>query len=246
MLEANRLYLGDCLQVMQDIGDKSIDLILCDLPYGTTACHWDTVIPFEPLWQHYKRIIKDRCAIVLFGSQPFTSALVMSNPKWFRQELIFEKNQGTNYLNANREFMRCHENIIIFSKTGYIYNPEMEEGKKYKIDHGKKINEHIRDRKLVRDITINSGTRYPKSIIKINKDKDKLHPTQKPVALLEYLIRTYTNEGALVLDSTCGSGSTCIAAMNTGRNFIGIEKDETYFNLASERIDKAQKVLKLL
>jgi len=233
------LRLGDCLEVMKTINDKSIDAIICDLPYGTTACKWDTVIPFEPLWEQYKRIIKDNGAIVLFGSQPFTSALVMSNVKWFKYEWIWDKCNPTNFASANKQPMKYHENILVFSKKQAIYNPIKWQGKKNH-KQGLSKNNFAETRGNIKRVEDDlSGLKFPKSIIQFEKHSSQcgLHPTQKPVALMEYLIKTYTNEGDTVLDNAMGSGSTGVACKNTNRNFIGIEKDENYFKIAEQRIN---------
>jgi site-specific DNA-methyltransferase (adenine-specific) len=241
----NKIIHGDCLEVMPQIPSGSIDMILCDLPYGTTACKWDTVIPFEPLWEQYERIIKDNGAIVLFGSQPFTSSLVMSKLDLFKYELIWEKDKASNFMLAKRQIQKYHENILVFYKEQCTYNPIMWDagrvsnigGSAPKLKEGgftgsAEIGEYIP----------NSTLRYPKSILKFNTPKANdgvnmcLHPTQKPVALFEYLIKTYTNEGEIVLDNCIGSGTTAIAALNTGRYFIGIEKEKKYFDIAKERI----------
>ena len=239
MLEINKLYLGDCLEVMKAIDDKSIDAIICDLPYGTTACKWDIVIPFEKLWQSYKRIVKDNGAIVLTASQPFTSALVMSNTDMFKCTWVWNKTKATNYVKARQMPMKYHEDILIFGKNKLIYNPQMETGKPYvkKAVSVAKEGTVFVDTRKIGDININTGTRFPSSIIKISNDNhNSLHPTQKPVPLLEYLIKTYTNEGDLVLDNCIGSGTTAIAAINTGRNWIGIEKEQKYYDIAKKRI----------
>lgn len=241
MRDGIRLIKGDCLEVMKDIEDKSVDMILCDLPYGTTACKWDTVIPFEPLWEQYNRIIKDNGAIVLFGSQPFTSALIMSNPKMFKYEWIWEKDAGSNFATVKYQPMKEHENILVFGKGKTQYYPIMQE--------------RIGSRKGKETTTIDSGRkdsvygtqdgcgvlkvgklRNPRSIQRFNRERG-LHPTQKPTDLLEYLIKTYTNEGETVLDNTMGSGSTGVACINTNRRFIGIEMDDNYFNVAKQRIE---------
>jgi DNA modification methylase len=235
------LIKGDCLEKMKEIPDKSIDMILADLPYGTTACKWDTIIPFEPLWEQYKRIIKDNGAIVLFGSQPFTSALVLSNVKMFRYEIIWEKTLFTNFASVKKQFGKKHENIIIFYKKQPIYNPQMKIGKAY-IRNAK--NEEKRKfgvwgkYSMNKTPIINNGYRYPTSVIQFSNGNNKtIHPTQKPVPLLEYLIKTYTNENDTVLDNVMGSGSTGIACKNLNRNFIGIELDEKYFEIAKNRIE---------
>ena len=232
------LKCGDCLELMKDIPDKSIDMILCDLPYGTTKNKWDSIIPLEELWMQYKRIIKDDGAIALFSQMPFTASLVNSNIKMFRYEWIWEKDNGTGFLNANKMPLKIHENIEIFYKKTPVYNPQMRTGfKPYKTFTGRKTTNYG---DFDRVETKSSGERYPIDIIKFKKDSG-LHPTQKPVALLEYLIKTYTNEGATVLDNCMGSGSTGVACVNTNRNFIGIELDEKYFNIAKERIEKCNK-----
>lgn len=254
-----KLIKGDCLVEMQNIPDKSIDCIICDLPYQTTACKWDVLIPFEPLWAQYKRIIKDNGAIVLFGSQPFTSALVMSNPKWFKQELIWDKIMPVGHLIAKRRIMSVHENILLFYSKQPTFNRQFSE-RDIK-DQRKNIIENYnkRDNKNKTDFIANSPNQKlsigydnskinPKSIISITKrmpHKDRFHPTQKPVSLLEYLIKTYTNEGDTVLDNTMGSGSTGVAAKQLNRSFIGIEMDDKYFEIAKRRIADAKPDLKL-
>ena len=231
----NKIIHGDCLEVMKDIPNKSIDMILCDLPYGTTQCKWDSIIPFEPLWEQYKRIIKDNGAIVLTASQPFTSALVMSNIKWFKYEWIWVKNNATGHLNAKRKPMSIFEDIIVFSPSFPKYNPQglIPFNKKVRRGHNGS-NYGVSGKENFQEFT-----NYPLDILCFDSDKNKLHPTQKPVALFEYLIKTYTNENEIVLDNCIGSGTTAIAAINTNRKFIGIEKDEEYFRIAQERTDKA-------
>ena len=236
----NKVIQGDCLEVMKDIPDKSIDMILCDLPYGTTACKWDTIIPFEPLWEQYKRIIKDNGAIVLTASQPFTSALVMSNIKMFKYEWIWEKTTSGNFLQSNFQPRKIHEDICIFSKYSASYTkngkkmnyfPQMWGETDYQINENKNIPKFW-ERRMSEGYNVKvtniSGKKFPQSIIKFKTDKEKLHPTQKPVALFEYLIQTYTNENDVVLDNCAGSGTTGVACINTGRNYILIEKDEKY------------------
>ena len=237
MEEQYKLYNGDCLEIMKDIPDKSIDMILCDLPYGTTACKWDVIIPFEPLWEQYNRIIKDNGAIALFGSEPFSSALRMSNIKNYRYDWIWEKEQGANFMLCKYQPYKVHEIISVFSKKRHTYIPQMTKGKPY--ISGKGTSGEITNN-VVKKQTKNNGTRYPRSIQKFNTDKSKgsLHPTQKPVALLEYLIKTYTKEGETVLDNCMGSGSTGVACINTNRKFIGIELDSNYYNITKQRIDE--------
>lgn len=227
---------GDCLEFMKDIPDKSIDMILCDLPYGTTRNKWDSVIPLDKLWKQYERIIKDNGAICLFAQSPFDKVLGCSNLKLLRYEWIWEKDNGTGFLNAKKMPLKIHENIEIFYKKPPTYNPQMRKGfKPYSQMSGRGSSNYGEQ---VRVRTVNDGERYPIDVIEFKRDKEKLHPTQKPVALLEYLIKTYTNEGDVVLDNCMGSGSTGIACVNTNRNFIGIELDENYFNIAKERINK--------
>jgi len=242
-----KLLHGDCLEVMKSIPDKSIDMILCDLPYGTTACKWDTVIPFEPLWKQYKRIIKDRGCIALFGSEPFSSYLRMSNIKQYKYDWVWEKDKPSNFATAKKIPMKYHENIIIFNAGNYY--PQMFKGDKPVNKSAKygRTETEITGGGLLNNKQAGGNTyRYPKSIYKCNvvnnqsNEKTK-HSTQKPVALLEYLIKTYTLEGETVLDNCMGSGSTGVACVNTGRDFIGIEKDKTYFEIAKKRINKAQK-----
>ncbi len=225
---------GDCLELMKDIPDKSIDMILCDLPYGTTACKWDSIIPFEPLWGQYERIIKDNGAIVLTASQPFTTVLINSNIKRFRYSWIWEKEQGVNFLMAKKQPLKVHEDICVFSKKQPVYNPQMTEGKPYISGKGDSGEVTGRVKKVQ---TKNNGTRYPRSVIQFKRETG-LHPTQKPVELFEYLIKTYTNEGETVLDNCMGSGTTAIACINTNRNFIGFELDKHYYDIAKERIQK--------
>ncbi len=316
-----RLLQGDCLELMKDIPDKSVDMVLCDLPYGTTACKWDIVIPFEPLWEEYRRIAKDSGIVALFGSEPFSSALRMSNIDMFRYDWIWEKEQGANFMTCKTQPYKVHEIVSIFyldkseatgrsdkffkirkyfldekrksglsrneikkllgndmashyftngvqfslptkenyeklQSTGYFqrdykelkkefdllanecvftYNPQMTSGKPYISGNGTSgdITGNVAKTK-----TVNNGTRYPRSIqfFQTEKSKGSFHPTQKPVDLLEYLIKTYTNEGETVLDNCMGSGSTGVACVNTGRNFIGMELDEKYFEIAKQRI----------
>lgn len=231
------LIQGDCLVEMANIPDGSADMILADLPYGTTACKWDTIIPFEPLWAHYKRVIKPNGAIVLFGSQPFTSALVMSNVKMFKHSWAWNKAKAANFPQVKRHPLKVHEDIIVFS-DGNSYTPQMTIGKSRQ-----------KGGYFTEDAAVSTGspkkindTYYPKSILDFsiaNNLDAGLHPTQKPVALLEYLIRTYTNEGETVLDNTMGSGTTGVAAKNLNRLFIGIEMNDEYFQLAKNRIEAA-------
>jgi site-specific DNA-methyltransferase (adenine-specific) len=237
------LYRGDCLKWMSVIPDGSVDMILCDLPYGTTACKWDTVIPFEPLWAQYRRIAKKNAAIVLTASQPFTSALVMSAPRMFRHEWIWRKEAGSNFATVKFGPMKEHESVLVFSSERANYYPIPQErvgGRK-----GKETTSCTYQSSELYAIKPNgvfavSAKRCPSSVQPFNRERG-LHPTQKPVALMEYLIRTYTNEGETVLDNCMGSGTTGVACVNTGRNFIGIERDEKYFQIAADRIAESQR-----
>ena len=239
----NKIIKGDCLKEMKNIEDGSIDMILCDLPYGTTACKWDTIIPFELLWEQYKRIIKDNGAIVLTASQPFTSALVMSNIKWFKYCWYWDKEVGSSSLLAKIQPLRCIEDICVFYQKQPKYNPQMELRKKENYRPLPKKNGSEIYNINPKVIDYNNGKYiYPKNKIVINakgkelNSKYKIHPTQKPVALMEYLIKTYTNEGDLVLDNCAGSGTTGVACKNLNRNYILIEKEEEYIKIAEARI----------
>ena len=240
MIEDGRykLYQGDCLEVMKGIPDKSIDMILCDLPYGTTQNKWDSVIPFDELWREYKRIIKDNGAIVLTSQGIFTAKLILSNEKWFKYKLVWEKSKATNFLNAKKQPLRKHEDICIFYNKQPIYNPQMREGKPY--DKGVRKDQLTGSYGDFNPVHVKSeGKRYPTDVVyfKTAESEGKVyHSTQKPVDLLEYLIKTYTNENEVILDCCMGSGSTGVAALNTNRRFVGIELDEKYFNIAVERL----------
>ena len=231
---------GNCLELMKEIPDKSIDMILCDLPYGTTQNKWDSVIDLDSLWEQYTRIIKDKGAIVLFSAEPFTSNLILSNLKMFRYDLIWSKPQGSDFLNANRKPLRSHENICVFYKKLPIYNPQKTLGKPYKAKSGSTTSSNFGKFDSEWHTENADGQRMPLTVISFanHSNVNKQHPTQKPVPLLEYLIKTYTNEGALVLDNCMGSGSTGVACLHTYRDFIGFELDENYFNIAKERLEK--------
>ena len=243
------LYHGDCLEVMKNIPDKSVDMILCDLPYGTTECKWDKHINSTIMWEQYTRIIKDTGNIVLFGSQPFATRLIQSNPKMFRYEIIWIKSRQTGFANANYRPMKKHENILVFTKSSTstagdihaTYNPQGL------IDCERKTKRTSRgfqgERENSKDEYISKFKNYPTSVVEFSSEGKTVHPTQKPVDLLEYLIKTYTNENEIVLDNTMGSGSTGVACMNTNRKFIGIELDDKYFNIAKERIEEASLLL---
>lgn len=237
MTQKYSLYLGDCLERMSEIPDGSIDMVLCDLPYGTTACKWDSVIPFEPLWAHYRRVCKKNAAIVLTASQPFTSALVMSNIKDFKYCWGWIKTNCTGFANAKKQPLRTFEDVAVFYEAQPTYNPQgvvrLDCPRVRTADTGA-----IMGRTGFRDGYSQEFTNYPKNFIEIASERGH-HSTQKPVALMEYLLCTYTNEGETVLDNTMGSGTTGVACMNTGRRFIGIERDEKYFDIAQKRIEEA-------
>jgi len=251
----NKVIHGDCLEVMPTIPGKSIDMILCDLPYGTTACKWDTIIPLEPLWKEYKRLIKDNGAIVLTASQPFTTVLINSNIAMFKYEWCWDKGNCTGYMMAKYQPMKQHENILVFGRGRVNYNPQMELLKKgdYRIrrtrNRTREGPEVYGGQKVRDEIVEYKDVRYPKSIIYFAsnmKNVNRLHPTQKPVALFEYLIKTYTNEGETVLDNCAGSGTTAIACINTNRNYILIEKEQEYIGIINKRISEHEKQLAII
>jgi len=230
-------YLGDCLEIMKEIPDKSVDMIMCDLPYGTTGCKWDIIIPFEPLWKEYKRITKDNSAIVLTASQPFTSALIMSNIKMFKYELIWDKDRPSGFALCNKRPMPQHENILIFYNNQPTYNPQMTIGKP-SANGWNKTKENSSQPNLPAIKKTYTDKKFPKTIIykKKNGASTYLHPTQKPVDLFEYLIKTYSNEGDLILDNCAGSGTTAVACERSKRRWICIEKEKEYYELATERV----------
>lgn len=240
----NSIFNTDCLEGMKEIPDKSIDAIICDLPFGTTNCKWDTVIPLEPLWNQYERIIKDNGAIVLFAQTPFDKVLGASNLKLLRYELIWEKTAATGHLNAKKMPLKAHENILVFYKKLPTYNPQKTMGHKPVNSYTKYLETQNRGEiynKATKEVSGGGNTdRYPRSVLQFASDKQKLnlHPTQKPLALIEYLVKTYSNEGDIILDNCMGSGTTAVACLNTGRNFIGYETDEYYYNVIHERIEK--------
>lgn len=240
----SKIICGDTIDEMSKLPDKSIDMILCDLPYGTTQCKWDTVIPFDSLWDQYRRIIKDNGAIVLTASQPFTSNLVMSNPKLFRYSLVWEKSKSTGYLNSKKMPMRSHEDILVFYKSLPTYNPQMVDGKPYDKGKAHRPTEVYREQKGEIHVKNDSGLRYPRSVQYFKTAESEgivYHPTQKPISLMEWLIKTYTNEGDVVLDNCLGSGTTAIACIRTNRKYIGIDIDESYIKITTERISNELK-----
>ena len=248
------LIQGETLEEMQKLidGGVKVDMILCDLPYKITACKWDKLIPFELMWEQYNRIIKDKGAIVLTASQPFTSALVMSNPKMFKYEWIWEKTRFTGNLNATIMPLKAHENVLVFCKGKTPYFPIKTEAPEHMVDKRKNINPsyvkgggvYNNSKPFVNIRKKDDGTRYPTSIQKFkNPNNNTMHPTQKPVELMEYLINTYTNEGETVLDNCMGSGTTGVACINTNRRFIGIEQDDKYFDICVERLTEANQTI---
>jgi len=230
-----KLMQGDCLERMKEIPDGSVDMVCADPPYQITSCKWDSIIPLEPMWEQLKRVIKQNGAIVMTASQPFTTTLIASNMKMFKYCWVWEKTNVSNPQLAKKQPLKTHEDVVVFSVEPHKYYPQglvacVKERKKDKGSLGH----------CVRKAYTQTATNYPKSIIRVHSERG-IHPTQKPVALMEYLIKTYTNEGDMVLDFTMGSGTTGVACANLGRDFIGIEKDLDYFNIALERIEKAQK-----
>lgn len=246
----NVLMNGDCIERMAEIEAGSIDLVLTDPPYGTTACKWDAVIPFEPMWEQVRRVLKPNGAAVFTASQPFTSALVMSNPRQHHQSLIWRKNKPSGHLNAKRRHLTGHEDILVFAGKPPAYNPQKW---KSRPANSAKRNSFtsVYGSQVATEYEGGQTERYPTTVLDfpvVNNDGTnggRFHPTQKPVALMEYLIRTYTNEGETVLDFTMGSGTTGVACVNTGRRFIGIERDEGYFEVARQRINDARDVVKM-
>jgi len=251
LIELNKIYNEDCIggRGMCLIPNESIDMILCDLPYGTTACKWDLIIPFESLWNQYERIIKDKGVIALFGSQPFSSLLVASNIKLFRHEWIWNKDKSGNFMNCKFEPMKTHEHILIFGKVKGTYNPIMElRDEKNKRNNKPRLNTSniISTQEFyTKESKGNDDYKYPTSVKYFNSVRKGKHPTQKPVELLEYLIKTYTNKGEIILDNCMGSGTTAIACINTNRNYIGFENDNTYYELANKRIEEHKRKINI-
>jgi site-specific DNA-methyltransferase (adenine-specific) len=262
LIEINKIHNANCLDIMKEIPDKSIHMILCDLPYGTSASSWDKKLPMDKLWYEYERIIMPNRAIVLFAQQPFTSLLIASNINLWKYNWIWEKDNGTNFLNSHYCPLKITEDICVFGDgaTSYvkkgenlIYNPQFTEGKPYTIKSGQQKG----DSAVVRSgtggrediggyVTESDGKRYPKNLIKFNRDKEKLHPTQKPVALCEFLIRTYSNEGEIILDNCAGSFTTAVACDNTNRNWFCIEKEFSYCNVGLNRVNENRERLNIL
>lgn len=246
MITTDTLHLGDCLELMKNIPDNSVDMVLCDLPYGKVACQWDIIIPFEKLWPLYDRVCKENAAIVLFANEPFTSEMILSNIKQYRQKLTWLKTRPTNVFNAKKQFMNWTEDIVVFYKKLPTFNPQYwDDGNNPKVKVQRKQD---RSRGILGSsgehdgyVSVYGGKRYPKSVLEFGSVKNNMkgyhHPTEKPVALLRYLIRTYTNVGGVILDNCMGSGSTCVAAIQERRHFIGIEKEEKYFEIAKERVE---------
>ena len=245
--QIDKIYNMDCLEGMKRIADGAVDCIITDLPYGTTACAWDSVIPFEPLWEQFKRVTKPNAAIVLFGSEPFSSYLRVSNIEWFRYDIVWEKTKLVNFAMTGRQPGRTHEMISIFYKHQPTYNPQMQKGEPYK-----RVGRRITVKDGISDLmkqgldcnAVNDGTRVPTTIVTFSNNKapgESLHPTQKPVDLLRYLILTYSNEGDTILDATIGSGTTAVAALMEKRHFIGFETNKEYFDIAQGRIDEVRR-----
>lgn len=239
MLKLNTVHQGDCIELMQSIEDKSVDMVLCDLPYGSTNCKWDVVIPFADLWAAYDRVVKDTGSILLFGSGLFFCELCLSNHRGYRYDLVWEKERPTNIFFMKKQFGKVHEKIAVFYKRQPTYNPVMEDRKFRTVGVGDlKESKTHKDQSYKYSKTYDKTKVYPRSVIRINRDtlKGALHPTQKPLALCEYLIRTFTNPGDVVLDNCAGSGTTALACKNLGRDFIAIEKEKKYCQIARTRI----------
>lgn len=237
-IDVDHIYNMDCIEGMKLIPEQSIDMILCDLPYGTTQCKWDSIIPLDQLWKEYTRIIKEKGTIVLTSAQPFTSLLVSSNLKWFKYTWVWEKSKATGYLNAKKRPLVAHEDIIVFSKKQTQYHPQMVPGQPYYKGKAHRPTDVYGQQKEVL-VENKDGTRYPRTVqyFKTAESEGKVyHPTQKPVALFEYLIQTYTNEKDVVLDNCMGSGTTAVACKKTNRHYIGFEKDKTYFDISVKRL----------
>lgn len=241
-LSLNKIYHEDCIVGMRNIADKSVDMILCDLPYGTTQNSWDTIIPLDELWAQYNRIIKDNGAIVLTAQTPFDKVLGASNIRMLKYEWIWQKEAGTGFLNAKKMPLKNHENVLVFYKKPPIYNPQMREGEAYsgRVSAKNLGSSNYGDTSNTSEEKRTYEGRYPVTVLNFERDRLKVHPTQKPVALFEYLIRTYTNEGETVLDNCMGSGTTAVACINTKRNFIGFELNEDYLKIANKRIEEAK------
>lgn len=239
-MKINEIYKGDCLELMPKfVDDKSVDMIFCDLPYGTTRNKWDSVIPLDKLWSEYERVIKDNGAIVLFSAEPFTSVLVSSNPKLYRYDLIWDKKLSSGFLNSKRMPLRRHEQIIVFYKKLPTYNPQMEtRGKVRKKGITTETGKHTTNYGKFKNTVSENNTYYPTSILEFSNANrsEKVHPTQKPLSLIEYMIKTYTNEGDLILDNTCGSGTTLLGSAKLNRNYIGMEKDKNYYKITLDRL----------
>ena len=235
-----RLWHGDCLTLMKDIDTNSVDMLLVDLPYGTTQCKWDSIISLKDLWIEYNRIIKDNGAMLFHCAQPFTSNLIMSNVKNFKYEWVWEKSKASNYLNAKKQPLRAHESIAVFYRKPPTYNPQMTQGEAYNKGTAKRETEVYGSQRAVE--VKSYGERYPRTVqYFVTAEKEgKLHPTQKPIALTEYFVKTFSNPGDVILDNTMGSGTTGVACVNLDREFIGIEKDKEYFDIAVERISEAE------
>ena len=237
-MEKNIIYHGDCIEGMKILPDNSVDMILTDPPYGTTQNKWDTIVDMDVFWKEIKRVTKKNSAILIFTQMPFTATVVMSNPKMFRYEWICEKANATGFLNARRMPMKCHENVLVFYGKLPVYHPIMEHGKPYRRGLEDKNSSNYNAVKRFRSENT-TGTRFPRDVLKVSWRSafgKTLHPTQKPVSLCEYFIKTYTDDGGVILDPFMGSGTTAVAAKNTNRNYIGWEQNDEYFNIAEERL----------
>jgi len=241
MFFMNKILHGDCIEILKDIPDDSIDMVLCDLPYGTTQCKWDIVISMDELWKAYNRVCKRNAPMIFTAAQPFTSALIMSNPRYFKYTWVWEKSKATGYLNAKKMPMRAHEDVCVFYRKPPVYNPQMTQGQPYNKGKAHRPTD-VYGSQVSTLVKNDTGLRYPRTVqyFKTAESEGKVHhPTQKPLNLFRYLIKTYTNEGDVVLDNCIGSGTTAIAAIKEKRNFVGIEMDEKYVSISRQRIEEA-------
>jgi site-specific DNA-methyltransferase (adenine-specific) len=238
-MELDVIFNEDCIQGMNKLPDRCVDMVLCDLPYGTTRNKWDCIIPFAELWAHYRRIVKENGAVVLFADGIFTAQLIQSNMAMWKYNLVWDKQRGCDFLNANVKPMKSHEDIVVFYEKKPVYNKQFWFSTPYKRQKNGALSDNYGDRKEAFSES-EDGKRNPLTILSFPKDSKRLHPTQKPIALLEYLIKTYTNEGDVVLDNCFGSGSTLVAAVNTNRHYIGYELDTAYFDIACSRLDEIE------
>ena len=239
----NKILLGDCMELLKKVPDGSVDMVLCDLPYGTTNCKWDTVLPLDELWKHYNRVCKKNAAIVLTAAQPFTSALIMSNPKYFKYTWVWEKSKATGYLNSKKMPMKAHEDVCVFYRKLPTYNPQMVQGTPYDKGKAHRPTDVYGTQKGEIHVKNTTGLRYPRTVqyFKTAESEGKVyHPTQKPLSLFEYLVKTYSNPGDLILDNCIGAGTTALACIKQERDYIGMELEKKYYDITLERIEQLE------